>query len=89
MTQPVNSRTISGIVRRADGSPSAGARIYFTRGPVALPDIAAVTGADGGFVVTVPVVGAYGIGCATDQSEQRETTVYVTDDGPVHVEFDL
>lgn len=59
---------IRGVVQDRNGNPIAGARAYFIAGPVALPDIAAVTDEDGRFTLTSPANGSYQIGCATDQA---------------------
>ncbi len=56
------SITIAGQVLDPDGRPAAQASVYFISGPVALPDIAMLTGADGSFSLTVPAEGAYQIG---------------------------
>ncbi|MBZ0288658.1 MAG: carboxypeptidase-like regulatory domain-containing protein [Anaerolineae bacterium] len=55
---------ISGTIRDQNGKPVAGARVYFTSSPVSLPDIAALTDADGTFIVTVPVSGDYTLAAA-------------------------
>jgi protocatechuate 3,4-dioxygenase beta subunit len=50
----------------ATGKPVAQARVYFTSAPGPVPDIAAVTGADGRFRLTAPRPGAYQIAANTD-----------------------
>lgn len=57
---------LSGKVQTANGKAVAMARIYFTKSPISLPDITALTDAQGTFSVSVPVEGAYQIGCKTD-----------------------
>ena len=59
---------IHGVVRDAKGKPVSGARVYFIAAPVTLPDIAALTDAEGKFALSVPVNGKYEVGCATDQA---------------------
>ena len=59
---------IRGVVRDRNGNPIAGARAYFIAGPVALPDIAAVTDEGGRFILTSPANGSYQVGVATDQA---------------------
>lgn len=62
-TKPI---VLSGKVRTASGQAVVQARIYFTKSPVSLPDITALTDAQGGFSLSVPVEGAYQIGCTAD-----------------------
>ncbi|MDG4865864.1 carboxypeptidase-like regulatory domain-containing protein, partial [Streptomyces sp. T-3] len=57
---------ITGVVRDASGAPVAGAHVLFTAGPVALPDIAALTDGGGGFSLAAPVPGEYRILCRAD-----------------------
>jgi hypothetical protein len=58
---------IHGVVRDSKGKPVSGARVYFISGPVALPDISALTDAAGKFTLSAPASGKYEVGCATDQ----------------------
>ena len=44
--------------------------------PVDVPDIAVLTGEDGGFSITVPAEGAYGVAAISDEG-RTETTVEV------------
>lgn len=57
---------ISGVVRDPRGSPVAQARVYFAGGPVALPDIAALTNDEGVFSLSAPIEGTYAIACAAE-----------------------
>lgn len=66
MSSEIEASIISGVVRNPDGKPIAGARVYFTASPVALPDIAALTNERGEYSLTVPVAGNYKIGCTAD-----------------------
>ena len=68
-----NASVIYGVVRDSGGRPVPGARVYFMSGPVALPDIAALTGADGAFALTAPASGSYEVGCATDDDSTSVT----------------
>jgi hypothetical protein len=56
------------VVRDSKGRPVSGARVYFIAGPGPLPDIAALTGADGKFALAAPASGKYEVGCTTDQA---------------------
>jgi hypothetical protein len=57
---------VSGTVRDPDGEPVEGARVYFAGGPGQFPDIAALTGADGSFTLSVPTAGTYEVECAAE-----------------------
>jgi hypothetical protein len=54
---------IRGLVQDQAG-PVADAAVSFAAGPVDLPDIAAVTGPDGTFVLSAPVPGEYEVAVA-------------------------
>jgi hypothetical protein len=66
------------------GVPSG--TVYFISGPVALPDIAQLTGADGEFVLSVPVDGRYRIGARAPGRIPAETDVDVSS---TEVRFEL
>lgn len=67
---------IRGTVRGPHGEPVAGARVYLTRAPVAVPDIAALTDAEGKFTLTAPVPGIYVVECnANGLRARREVAV--------------
>ena len=60
---------LSGTVRDPGGQPVPQARVWFASGPVPLPDMAALTGADGRFVLSAPAAGDYVLECAADGYE--------------------
>jgi hypothetical protein len=68
---------ISGVVRDRRGDPVAAARVYVEAAPVPVPDIAALTAADGSFSIGVPVAGRYTLGAAADGWEPARVTVNV------------
>jgi hypothetical protein len=80
---------ISGIVRGPEGQPLSEARVYFTRGPVPLPDIAALTDSAGKFSLSVPSVGTYTIGCTVEGFAPTTETVTVTDKEEIRLEIQL
>jgi hypothetical protein len=72
---------ITGVVRDTSGAPVTGAHVLFSDGPRPLPDIAAVTDAEGRFSLGAPTAGEYTLLCRTDPlmgpSGTAEATVRV------------
>ena len=58
---------VRGKVLDARGKPVAGARLLWQHAPVALPDTAALSQADGSFVLAVPVAGHYTLQGVSDR----------------------
>ena len=75
MSEP--ARTISGTVRDAAGRPVARARVYVVKAPGAVPDVAALTGADGRYTLGAARPGVYEIACSTDALGSAAATVEV------------
>jgi hypothetical protein len=69
---------VSGTVRDPRGNPVAQARVYFTSGPVSLPDIAALTNSDGAFSLSAPTAGTYHIECTAEGFARGAAIVTVT-----------
>ncbi len=82
-----NPNLIRGVVRDSSGQPVSGARLYFVSGPVPLPDIAALTGSDGAFVLTAPSSGKYEIGCSTDEASMSVTVDVDGQDQIIEIRF--
>ncbi len=80
---------LRGVVRRADGTPLAGAGISVASAPVAMPDIAQLTGADGRFVLGVPAPGTYVVGVTAPDGETRRVEMIVGEGDPEPVEVSL
>ncbi|HET6563720.1 MAG TPA: carboxypeptidase-like regulatory domain-containing protein [Marmoricola sp.] len=74
---------IAGIVHDETGVPLEGVRVYFTQAPVAVPDVAALTGADGRFALAVPAHGLYALGCSAEGFATVRRTVFVAGDDEV------
>jgi hypothetical protein len=68
---------IEGRVVDAAGAPVPMARVFFVEGPVALPDVAALTGPDGAFRLSVPGAGSYTLGVRGDGRRPATATVEV------------
>ena len=71
------ARTLSGTVLDAAGKPVAGARVYLVKAPGAVPDTAALTGADGRFVLGAALPGAYEVACTSDDLGSASARVVV------------
>ena len=77
---------INGTVTDPSGHPVVGAIVLIASSPVPVPDIAALTGADGAFSIAVPAPGAYRLvvrsqvdtGELTVDTEAAEAQVVVT-----------
>jgi len=80
---------IIGVVRDPQGRPVAQARVYFTDGPVPLPEIAALTDSAGAFSLTAPAPGTYRIECQVDGFAPAAITVSVAGGRTIHQELRL
>ena len=80
---------ISGRVQTINGQAVAEAQVYFTSGPAALPDIAALTDTSGRFSLSVPVAGIYQIGCTADGFVSTTVSVNVKTGQDVKIEISL
>lgn len=72
---------VSGRVVDREGRPVAGARVFFSRGPAAFPDVALMTGEDGAYTMAAPSAGEYEITTISDEHGSAKATVNVTSDG--------
>jgi hypothetical protein len=64
---------VIGSVVDAFGHPVPDARVALTTSPVDVPDIALLTGEDGGFSFAVPAEGTYGVAAVTDEGRTEKT----------------
>ena len=80
---------ISGVVRSPDGKPLANARVYFTAGPVPLPEIAALTDDSGAFSLTAPQPGEYVVESVADEFGAKSSKVKVKGGEPVRLNLKL
>ena len=71
---------IRGVVHSSGGAVLEGAVVAFVDAPVDMPDVAAVTGDDGTFVVAAPAPGRYRISLRADGHRRQELVVDVTGD---------
>jgi hypothetical protein len=74
---------INGTVTDPSGRPVVGATVLIAASPIPVPDIAALTGADGAFSIAVPAPGAYRL-VLRSEVDLVELTVHLVD-GDVQV----
>ena len=72
-------------MRSAGGAFLEGAVVVIVTAPVDVPDIAALTGDDGTFVVAAPAPGRYRLGVRADGHGEHELVVDVGGDVDVEV----
>jgi hypothetical protein len=68
---------INGNVRDRHGQPIAEAQLAIETSPVPVPDVAALTGSDGGFQLTAPAPGTYTIRCTLPDGYSERRTVEI------------
>jgi Carboxypeptidase regulatory-like domain len=78
---------ITGTVRDLKGHAVAGARISFVESPTPLPDIAALTAANGTYSLTAPVAGIYRIACHADGFAPQSRTITVDAGSRITLDF--
>lgn len=81
---------LQGRVLDAQGRGVAGARIAWVSGPVDLPDLALLSGADGSFTLAAPVPGRYSLRADAQASDgtalQAQATLQLPQDsGPLEL----
>jgi protocatechuate 3,4-dioxygenase beta subunit len=81
---------VAGRVVDVHGAPVPSARVMFVESPLPVPDIAALSGTDGRFVLDAPVPGRYVIQAVTDVHPPAHAEVDVgPDDQLVEVDVPL
>lgn len=80
MTSAQAPRTIRGVVLSEDGRPAPDVVVVLASGPVPLPDIAAVTGERGDFVLTAPADGEYVVTVSFPDGAQESRAVQVAEE---------
>ena len=80
MTSAQAPRTIRGVVLSEDGRPAPDVVVVLASGPVPLPDIAAVTGERGDFVLTAPAAGEYVVTVSFPDGAQESRAVQVAEE---------
>jgi hypothetical protein len=80
---------VAGVVRGPAGEPVPQARVFVARGPVPVPDIAALTDAEGRFTVSLPAAGVYELACAAEGYQPSSASVAVAGEGESRLELRL
>jgi Carboxypeptidase regulatory-like domain len=80
---------VAGVVRGPAGEPVPQARVFVARGPVPVPDIAALTDAEGRFALSLPAAGTYELACAAEGYLPTSATVEVTGEQERRLELRL
>lgn len=72
----MGAAVITGRVVNRTRDPVRGASVYIVRAPTSVPDVAQLTGPDGGFALSVPMPGTYRIGVsAAGQKTEQDVDV--------------
>jgi protocatechuate 3,4-dioxygenase beta subunit len=79
---------VKGTVRDQTGKPVAGARVFFTGGPTPLPDIAALTDAEGRFVLSPPTPGTYQLECHAEGFAPGKLSLTIPTTGETQIVID-
>ena len=80
MTSRQRPRTIRGVVLLEDGRPATDVVVGVASGPVPLPDIAAITGEQGDFILAAPAVGQYVLTVSYPDGTQENRTLHVAEE---------
>ena len=80
---------VSGVVRDPVGKPVTEARVYFTGGPVPLPEIAALTDHHGAFSLSAPAAGTYSMAINSEGFAPEAMTIPVASGQQVQLEIRL
>jgi hypothetical protein len=78
---------VTGVVRGPASERVPLARVFIARGPVSVPDIAALTDAEGRFTLSFPVQGSYEVACVAEGYAPSATTIEVADDRNLRIEL--
>ena len=76
---------IRGTVRDVDGRPLANARVMYAAAPAPVPDLAALTDAEGSFSLEAPGTGTYEVMIVADGYGRAHLAVEVSDTGEAEV----
>jgi Carboxypeptidase regulatory-like domain len=85
----VSGTLVAGRVVDLDGRPVHGASVMFSGAPGPVPDVAELTGADGGFALAAPEAGRYVISVRAPGGATGEIAVDVGAEPPEELEISL
>jgi hypothetical protein len=80
---------VSGVVKSQDGRPVANAMVSFVQAPVAVPEIALLTGEDGSFQLNAPSPGTYVMGANHPEEGAGQQQTVVGAEGATPIEIHL
>jgi Carboxypeptidase regulatory-like domain len=86
---PAKPIVVAGVVRGPRGEQLTQARVFIARGPVPVPDIAALTDADGRFILSLPAPGTYELACVAEGYAPSSATIEVADQQELGLELRL
>jgi len=86
---PATPAVIRGVVTDATGNPLADAAVAIAAAPVAVPDIAALTGPDGRFAIAAPAPGGYTVVATAPGTGTGTVTVQVDVSGASETEVEI
>jgi hypothetical protein len=86
---PAKPIIVAGVVRGPGGEQLPQARVFIARGPVPVPDIAALTDAEGRFALSLPAAGSYDVACVAEGYAPLSTTIEVAEQRELPLELRL
>ena len=86
---PAEPIVVAGVVRGPGGEQLPLARVFIARGPVPVPDVAALTDAEGRFSLSLPATGSYEVACVAEGYAPSSAIVEVADQQELRLELRL
>ena len=86
---PTKPIVVAGVVRGPDGQQLPLARVFIARSPVPVPDVAALTDAEGRFTLSLPATGSYEVACVAEGYAPSSAIVEVADEQELRLELRL
>jgi len=86
---PAKPIIVAGVVRGPGGEKLPQARVFIARGPVPVPDVAALTDADGRFTLSLPAAGSYEVACVAEGCAPSSAKIEVTQQQELRLELRL
>jgi Carboxypeptidase regulatory-like domain len=86
---PAKPIVVGGVVRGPGGEELPQARVFIAKAPVPVPDVAALTDAEGRFTLSLPAAGRYEVACVVEGYAPLSATVEVADEQGLQLELQL